>query len=160
MTQTYHIAEVALRVRDLEASAAFYQDILGFTLHKRMDQVIFLEVGALDTPLGAAGHPALLALFCRDPEVDVARSTFDHIAFEVPADRFEAERARYEARGMVISQRAWPDTLPWRGRAFFFRDPDGNVVEIIAGLEGTREAARASACPPRRLALLQRCKWT
>ena len=131
----YQIAEVALRVTDLDKSVAFYRDVLGFALHKAMDQVVFLEVGPLDSPLGRDGHPQLLALFCRDPDVSTERSTFDHIAFEVPAAQYEPERARYAEKGMIISERAWPETLPWRGRSFFFRDPDGNVVEIIAALD-------------------------
>ena len=36
---------------------------------------------------------------------------------------------------MVIRERQWPDTLLWRGRSFFIRDPDGNVVELITATE-------------------------
>ena len=53
----YRIAEVALRVDDLEGTAAFYQEVLGFAFHKREETVIFLEVGPLDSPLGA-GWPS------------------------------------------------------------------------------------------------------
>ena len=128
---SYSVAEVALRVSDLERSKAFYVDILGFEPHLSMENIEFLEIGALNSPLGR-DHPQLLALFKRDIKLDQATSTFDHIAFEVPEEDFASERARYEELGMVISERDWPDTLPWRGSAFFFRDPDDNVVEIIA----------------------------
>ena len=80
----YRIAEVALRVDDLERTAAFYQEVLGFAFHKREETVIFLEVGPLDSPLGAGGHPQLFALFHRPGQViDRERNGFDHIAFEV-----------------------------------------------------------------------------
>ena len=119
-----HIAEVALRVSDLETAQAFYEEMLGFTFHHEEPGVVFLEVGPLDTPLGRVGHPQLLALFDRGQELDAARSTFDHIAFEVPGDRYAQELARFQARGMVIRERTcWPETLPWRGTIVLFPGP-------------------------------------
>ena len=130
--RSYKIAEVAIRVSDLAVSEDFYRNIMGFKFHKRLPEVVFLEVGPLDSPLGAVDHPALFALFKRDRPLNVAESSFDHIAFEVPPEDFAAERARYAEMGMVISERSCPDSLPWNGNASFFRDPDGNVIEIIA----------------------------
>ena len=129
---TYRIAEVALRVTDLDQAVAFYRNVLGFTFHKSEPGVVFLEIGELDSPLGGVGHPQLLALFSRGDEVNVGTSSFDHIAFEIPATAYDTELARYEEEGMVIREREWPESLPWKGRAFFFRDPEGNVIEIIA----------------------------
>ena len=125
------IAEVAIRVRDLETSRAFYEETLGFRFHVEQPGVVFLEVGPLDSPLGRAGHPQLLALFDRGQEVDTGTSSFDHIAFEIPEERYERERTRFHDMGMIIRERAWPDSLLWKGRSFFFRDPDGNVIELI-----------------------------
>ena len=133
MNMSIRIAEVALRVSDLKKARAFYEDFLSFTLHLELPGVVFLTVGSLESPLGAVGHPQLLALFDRGSEIDPARSTFDHIAFEIPIEAYDAERDRFRKLGMVIQERAWPETLPWDGRSFFFRDPDGNVVELIAG---------------------------
>ncbi len=128
----YRIAEVGIRVTDLETSTEFYQDMLGLTLHKSEPGVNFLELGALDSPLGAAGHPQLLALFCREMELDIPRSSFDHIAFEIAPESYQSELQRFTGLGMVIRERSWPDSLPWEGRSFFFRDPDGHVIELIA----------------------------
>ena len=130
-----HIAEVAIRVSDLKNARAFYQEMLGFRFHREEPGVVFLEVGPLDTPLGRVGHPQLLALFDRGQSLDASISTFDHIAFEVPFDRYETELARFQSRDMVIRERQWPDTLLWRGRSFFFRDTDGNVIELITANE-------------------------
>ena len=126
------IAEVALRVRDLETSVAFYREHLGFDIHLEEPGVTFLEVGPLASPLGDVGHPQLLALFKRDMEIDETRSAFDHIAFEIEPGVYDTMFAQFQTAGMVIRERVWPDTLLWRGRSFFFRDPDGNVVELIA----------------------------
>ena len=129
---TYRIAEVGIRVTDLGVSTKFYQDVLGFSLHKSENGVNFLELGPLDSPLGAAGHPQLLALFCRDVAPDFPRSSFDHIAFEIPPESYDSELKRFTDLGMAIRERAWPDSLLWEGRSFFFRDPDGHVIELIA----------------------------
>jgi len=129
---TYRVAEVAVRVADLELAVAFYRDVLGFLPHKSEPGVVFLEIGALDTPLGRGGHPQLLALFAPGEAVHVGTSSLDHIAFEIPASVYDAELARYTGMGMVIHERAWPESLPWQGRSFFFRDPEGNVIELIA----------------------------
>ena len=133
MTKRYRIAEVAIRVNDLDGMANFYQEELGFAFHKRQEDAVFLEVGPLETPLGNAGHPQLFALFARGFELRNENSVFDHIAFEIPPEDYEAELERFQAKGMVIRERTWPDSLLWRGRSFFFRDPEGNVVELIAG---------------------------
>ncbi len=132
----FRIAEVALRVRDLSVSSRFYMDMLGFTEHKREDGVIFLEVGPLDTELGAVGHPQLLALFDRGAVAGADTSTFDHIAFEIEPSRYDAERRKFQDLNMIVRERSWPDSLPWKGRSFFFRDPDGHVIEVIAANSG------------------------
>lgn len=135
--RSYRVAEVAIRVSDLEKSSAFYRDVLGFEYHHAEPGVIFLEVGPLETPLGAVGHPQLFALFGRGDKIDQSLSTFDHVAFEIDGELYEEELARFKAMNMVIHERAWPETLPWDGRSFFFRDPDGNVIEIIASNRGS-----------------------
>lgn len=128
------VAEVGLRVADLDAMIAFYRDVLGFGLFVKAEAHAFLEIADLPSPLGRAGHAQILGLFARDAAPDLARSTLDHLAFEVAPEEYEAERARFLAKGMVIRERSWPDSLDWRGRSFFFHDPEGNVIEIIAAL--------------------------
>ena len=136
-----HIAEVAIRVRDLGTARAFYEGMLGFKFHHEEQGVVFLEVGPLESSLGKVGHPQLLALFDRGHPIDPERSAFDHVAFEIPSETYDTELARFTSLGMVIRERAWPDTLPWRGRSFFFRDPDGNVIELIAAGIGEQNGA-------------------
>ena len=139
MKRSYRIAEVAIRVDDLQKASTFYQDVLGFEFHHSEPGVIFLEVGSLETPLGAVGHPQLFALFGRGNNIDVSLSTFDHIAFEIESKFYDQELARFKAMDMVIHERAWPETLPWDGRSFFFRGPEGNVIEIITANHSTAD---------------------
>lgn len=128
------VAEIGLRVADLDAMIAFYREVLGFEPFLRAEAHAFLEIADLPSPLGRAGHAQILGLFARDAAPDIARSTLDHLAFEIAPEDYEAERQRFLAKGMVVRERNWPDSLDWRGRSFFFRDPEGNVIEIIAAL--------------------------
>lgn len=132
MAYIINFAEVGIRVNDLEKMATFYQETVGFELHITMPNVIFLKVGDLKSPLGDVNHPQILALFKREAEANAKYSTLDHLAFEVAPEDYDTEYQRYEDKNMIIRERTWPDSLPWRGRSFFFHDPEGNVVEIIA----------------------------
>jgi catechol 2,3-dioxygenase-like lactoylglutathione lyase family enzyme len=126
------IAEVGLRVTNLQQMIAFYQNVLGFEVEMAHPNHAFLKVGELKSPLGEIGHALILGLFDRQTELDDKSSTLDHLAFEIPSEYYEEELERFTSKGMVIRERSWPDTLDWRARSFFFYDPEGNVIEIIA----------------------------
>jgi len=127
-----HIAEIGLRVSDLPKMAAFYQEHLGLEIVLAEPNYIFFRVGELPSPLGAVGHPQMLVLFDREVALDVALGTLDHLAFEIASERYAAARERLQARGMLVRERAWPDSLAWRARSRFFRDPEGDTIELIA----------------------------
>ena len=127
-----HIAEIGLRVINLANMVSFYKDTLGFEIHIAGAEHVFLRIGDLNSPLGKVGHPQLLALFKRQPDPDINFTSLDHLAFEIPDDQYEAELAQFKAAGMVIRERSWPDSLDWRARSFFFRDPEGNIIELVS----------------------------
>jgi catechol 2,3-dioxygenase len=131
-TLVMHIAEIGLRVRDLPRMVAFYQEHLGLEIVRAEPTYVFLKVGELSSPLGAVDHPQMLVLFDRGAVLDVSLSTLDHLAFEILSERYAAERERLRALGMIVRERAWPDTLSWRAHSVFFHDPEGNVIELIA----------------------------
>ena len=70
--------------------------------------IVFLTIGKPDTPLVRGGHPQMLALIDFRRHVlalDVfdgherSKSTLNHLAFEIPPERHEAEHERLEAMG-------------------------------------------------------------
>jgi catechol 2,3-dioxygenase len=117
----------------LPRSVAFYQEILGLEIVRAYPTIVFLKVGELDSPLGRGGHPQLLVLFDRQAQIDIALTTLDHIAFEIPLEHFQAERERLQQLGLDVSERIWRGEYAWLGaRSLFLDDPDGNNVELIA----------------------------
>ena len=128
-----HIAEVGLSVTDLPRAVTFYQGILGLEIVRAYPTIVFLKVGELDSPLGRGGHPQLLVLFDRQVQLDIALTTLDHVAFEIPLEQFQAERERLQQLGLEVSERIWRGEYAWLGaRSLFIDDPDGNNVELIA----------------------------
>jgi catechol-2,3-dioxygenase len=128
-----HIAEVGLRVKDLERMASFYQEVLGLEIARAYPKHIFLKAGELDSPLGRGGHPQLLVLFDREVRVDINSTTLDHLAFEIPPDQYGAERTRLQAMDLELVERVWSGEYAWlRARSLFFDDPEGNTIELIA----------------------------
>ena len=144
------VAEIVLSVRDLPRMRQFYEEVLGFALlsqacHENGMQpdadgeptIAFLTIAELDTPLGRHGHPQLLALIDYQRHVfakrqfdghEQSKSTLNHLAFEIPPARYEAERDRLEALGLQPRSMQFP---AMSAHALFFHDPEGNELELI-----------------------------
>jgi len=128
-----HIAELGLRVTDLPRAVAFYQEVLGLEIVRAYPTIVFLKAGELDSPLGRGGHPQLLVLFDRKVKLDIALTTVDHFAFEIPLEQYLTERERLEQMGLELTERIWQGEYAWlQARSVFFDDPDGNTIELIA----------------------------
>ncbi len=69
--------------------------------------------------------------------LDNQRSSLNHLAFEIDAVNFEAEKQRLEARGLTVRTREFPHM---QAKGLFFEDPEGNVIELIChyGIGGGR----------------------
>jgi catechol 2,3-dioxygenase-like lactoylglutathione lyase family enzyme len=114
------ISELVLEVSDLEASRAFYRDLLGF------EETLFGE-GREGRYWYLVGDSARLGLWT--PQVGLAGGrggAHVHFAFAVADAEVEAIRKRILAGGGEVEGpiRLGP------GRAIYVTDPDGNVVEF------------------------------
>ena len=154
------VAEIVLSVRDLPTMRDFYQKVLGFELlseacHENGPNpdphgeptITFLTIKHVDTPLGRHGHPQLLALIDFRRHVfakgrfqghDPARSTLNHLAFEIPPDTYEVHKERLEILGLQPRPAVFPAMM---ARALFFNDPEQNVLELICHAPITTSAA-------------------
>ncbi len=117
------VLETVVYVTDLERSDRFYRGILGLerigrepghSLFYRAGTSVFLlfEAGATSRPGGSLPpHGALGSI---------------HTCFLVSEEDYEPWKRWLEASGVAIEHEA-----RWRGGAsFYFRDPDGNLLEI------------------------------
>ena len=134
------LRHLALGVRQLEAMKRFYVDLLGFDVEWEPDaDNVYLSSGidnlALhrSTPL-TAGRSATLTTD-RATSLEASRSTtegsrLDHFGLIVrsPAD-VDAWAAFLESRGVTID--APPRTHRDGARSCYFKDPDGNSIQII-----------------------------
>ncbi|MSS69934.1 MAG: hypothetical protein EXS64_00440 [Candidatus Latescibacteria bacterium] len=114
---------VSLRVTDLDRSVTFYRDVVGLEFVSRREnaQGVF-RVGE-----------ALLVLFCRPeyrPVSEEVKSGTDHIAFCLDTAGYDALLGRLKAGGLVLRGPTMNKGARGEGLATYFRDPDGNELEI------------------------------
>jgi lactoylglutathione lyase len=107
-----HLDYTVIFCRDLAAMRRFYAETMCFTLQRELSPSwIEFRVGAsvLAPPEGA------LSL---------------QLAFRVAPREVDACAEALRAAGVRIERE--PEDQPWGHRTAFFRDPDGNVIEIYA----------------------------
>ena len=115
------LRHLALNVRDLTAMKQFYVDLLGFAVEWEPDaDNVYLSSGVDNLALHRADARAPAA----------SRGALDHLGLIV---REAADVDRWaeflEGRGVTID--AKPRTHRDGARSCYFKDPDGNVVQII-----------------------------
>lgn len=119
------VMETCLYVDDLDAAEAFYGDVLGLRrLAREGDRHVFYVVG-----------PGMLLIF--DPEATRDEQDLgphgvadggqgQHYALEV--DDLDAWRVRLADHGVAVEQEM---TWPSGARSLYFRDPAGNLGELV-----------------------------
>ena len=113
---------VAVRTTDIERSARFYSDALGFEEVRRLH----FEDGSYLVQLVHEG--SIIELFGggKPAENDRGEVGYTHIALQV--DSVDEEHARLTALGFDFHV---PPQDVQGIRCAFFRDPDGNPIEIV-----------------------------
>ncbi|HEU5314653.1 MAG TPA: VOC family protein [Chloroflexota bacterium] len=130
---------VALRVRDVARSLAFYEGVLGFREAFRVDRTD----GSLGLIYVQFGPDQFVELFeggdeARQPEPHPKGSGFLHFCLTV--EDLPAALAELREKGLTIGE-------PYRGTSgaliYFVEDPDGNKIELAEMNERseTRQAA-------------------
>ena len=113
-------------VREMAAMRRFYEDVMGFVLTRE------LSAGWLEYQLG--GNTLALARPSRtagDAPVPQGSASLQ-LAFKVPVA--DVDRCAEELTRKGVAMVSPPTDLPFGHRALFFRDPDGNLLEIYAEL--------------------------
>lgn len=119
------LRHLALNVRELDAMKRFYVDLLGFAVEWQPDaDNIYLSSGIDNLALhrSEAADPALSDFGAGSP--------LDHLGLIVKmAEDVDRWAAFLESRGVTLD--AKPKTHRDGARSCYFRDPDGNRVQII-----------------------------
>jgi len=114
-------------VRQMEAMREFYCTTLGFALHRELSpQWIEFRVGS--NILALAAHGARF----KDPAPPIGVLSLQ-LAFRVSPSEVASCSAVLAERGVNIL--SGPTDQPFGHRTLFFRDPDGNVLEIYAEIK-------------------------
>ena len=124
------IVETAIYTDDLEAMRQFYEDKLG------LERISYTENQSLFFKINAS----VLLIFNRTYTVDQtatingslipphATSGQGHMAFEALVGDYENRKAEIINLGINIESEV---TWPHGKKSFYFRDPNGNSIEIV-----------------------------
>ncbi|MDW3646909.1 MAG: VOC family protein [Bacteroidia bacterium] len=119
---------VAIRVKDLEVSANWYEQVLGLK-RKEVPEWQPFPIFLLAAKTGIALFPAeeeepLLDQTSRNVKID-------HFAFQIPYENFASAQKRYEKLGLEYEVQ---DHHYFH--SIYTRDPDGHKVELTALVKG------------------------
>ena len=113
---------VAIRVRDLAASAAWYKRVLGLTEYKVPEWGEF--------PIFLMAGKSGIALFPASPDdpplpPQSKNVKIDHFAFNVSRTNYDAAKKHYAREGIAFSE-----SDHHYFHSIYTRDPDGHTVEL------------------------------
>ena len=112
------VYEIAIRVKDLARSEAFYKDVLGLKEGIRDERRNWLF-------LWAGGNAGMVVL-----QEDKGEWPLQHFAFAVVESDMERAGALLKEKGVDVSE---PVHHEWMNAvSLYFRDPDGHALELIA----------------------------
>lgn len=150
------VNHLALVCKDMARTVEFYRDVLGMPLTKTIDlpgdmgQHFFFDIGNgdslaffwfKDAPEAVPGVSSPRALPA-EGSMTTAHGSMNHIAFDVPAEKFDEYCERLKSKGVRISRIMNHDNSPYQVsetvtpdvfvRSVYFFDPDGVCLEFAS----------------------------
>lgn len=150
------VNHLALVCKDMARTVAFYRDVLGMPLVKTIDlpggrgQHFFFDIGNGDSlaffwfpeaPQATPGVASPEALPTQGSFIS-GHGSMNHIAFDVPAEKFDEYYERLQSKGIEVTKVLNHDDSPTQMseevtddvfvRSVYFFDPDGVCLEFAA----------------------------
>jgi catechol 2,3-dioxygenase-like lactoylglutathione lyase family enzyme len=122
------IVETCINVSDMGRSRRFYESLFGFEVMEHAERFCAFRVGS-DVLLlfteGASSSPIAVSGGVIPPHNTAGAG---HFAFAVSRDELESWRVLLQERGIEMESE-----VRWErgGSSIYFRDPDGNLVELV-----------------------------
>lgn len=127
------LAQVFLTTSDLQTARDFYEEAVGLEPRSVGDDSVAYETGACELKLQADFDAEQLAAFGLSEPPAEERGAGAVLVVTVDrslADVYEQiEGALADTGGELLTE---PQAVPWGGRIFLVRDPDGYVLEVRA----------------------------
>ena len=126
LRQIRHLDYTIIFARDMPAMRRFYEQVMQLPIHNELGpQWVAYKVGSNILTLTERG-----LMFDDEPTPKGALSL--QLAFRVAPAEVDACAQELAETGVKIEMA--PTNQPWGHRTLFFRDPDGNVLEIYADI--------------------------
>ena len=119
------VVETAIYVDDLQAAETFYGAVLGLpVIGKEPGRHVFFRVGEASVLLAFRAEATLKG----DPLPPHGATGPGHFALGIEAEALDAWRKLLQGHGVRIEKEVeWPRG----GKSLYFRDPAGNLVELV-----------------------------
>jgi catechol 2,3-dioxygenase-like lactoylglutathione lyase family enzyme len=119
------VTETAIYVDDLDDAEDFYQAILGLrVIAKERGHHVFFQVGEANVLLAFFAEATLKG----DPLPAHGATGPGHFALGIEAEALDSWRQQLQDHGITIEKEVgWPRG----GKSLYFRDPAGNLVELV-----------------------------
>jgi catechol 2,3-dioxygenase-like lactoylglutathione lyase family enzyme len=119
---TKGILHFTIGVRDHNAAAKWYSDVLGCRHMRSTERYAFMECG---------GSYFVLAKMPNHVNPNGPGEESHHHAFIVAPEDFDRSMAIMKARGIALVSYSDQGHITFPGRHAYFHDADGNCIEII-----------------------------
>ena len=119
------VVETAVYVDDLDDAEDFYRRILGLrVMGKEPGRHVFFQVGEAGVLLAFRAETTLKG----DPLPPHGAAGPGHFALGIDAEALDAWRTLLQGHGVSVEKEVeWPKG----GKSLYFRDPAGNLVELV-----------------------------
>ncbi|KJS09399.1 MAG: hypothetical protein VR78_16145 [Hoeflea sp. BRH_c9] len=126
LNEIHSLDHTVILCRKLQETRAFYRDVMKFPLEVDRENWVSFRVGATLLTLRPRGKWSV----CDDGDAAPGAAAVQ-LAFRVPPQAVDVCHSELVQKGVEIL-RAPTDLPDWRHRTLFFRDPEGNILEIYA----------------------------